>query len=408
MGSTTLFSISMVRSAATAMRTGGESESLPAARLSDALWRLHKIATAWSRLRRCYVALLVLPFVSGCWQDNDRGIDRSGSFAALGSLPGYLGSEASAVSADGRVVAGSSRSRAGSTQAFRWTSPEGMAALGFLPQGSFSSATAISADGAVIVGNADGGNPSGLHAFRWTLDLGLTQLAGLPNAVVCAANAVSADGSVVAGTCLAPMNEAFRWTPAAGAIGLGRFGTGSNSTSTASAVSGDGAFIGGAGHPALTGAVVWDASNVPRIIGGLPGDTGGAITALSRDGMVAAGISVNAAGHERAFRWTSTVEIVPLATGTFVATIATAISADGRRITGWAGRESGGPDTAVVWDESGALRAVSDLLSSDGQAASAGWSLTRARGISADGRVIVGEGIDPEGTGRGWIVTLSE
>jgi probable HAF family extracellular repeat protein len=352
--------------------------------------------------------LLVLPFVSGCWNDADRSIDRSGSFAALGSLPGYLGSEASAVSADGRVVAGSSRSRAGLTQAFRWSSPEGMTALGFLPQGSFTTATAISANGAVIVGNADGGNPLGLHAFRWTVDLGLTQLAGLPNAVVCAANAVSADGAVVAGTCLAPMNEAFRWTPATGAVGLGRFGTGSNSTSTATAVSGDGAIIGGAGHPVLTGAVIWNASNVPTFIGGLPGDTNGAITALSRNGTIAAGISVDAAGHERAFRWTSTGEVVPLATGTFVGTIASATSADGRRIAGWAGRESGGPDTAVLWDESGALRAVSDLLSNDGQAASAGWSLTRARGISADGRVIVGEGIDPEGTARGWIVTLRE
>ena len=205
------------------------------------------------------------------------------------------------------------------------------------------------------------------------------------------------------------MNEAFRWTPATGAVGLGRFGTVSNSTSTATAVSGDGAIIGGAGHPILTSAVIWDASNVPAIIGGLPGDTNGTITALSRDGTVAAGISVDAAGHERGFRWTSGRGVGPLATtGTFVATIATAISADGRLITGWAGRESGGLDTAVVWDESGALRAVSDLLSNDGQAASAGWSLTRARGISADGRVIVGEGIDPEGTGRGWIVTLSE
>ena len=408
MGSTTVFSILVVRSAAAAMCTGAESDTLPAARASDDLQRLNTIATTWSRLCRLCIALLVLPFVSGCWHDADRSIDRSASFAALGLLPGHLGSEASAVSADGRVVAGSSRSRAGLTQAFRWTSPEGLTALGFLPQGSFTTTTAISANGAVIVGNADGGNPIGLHGFRWTIDLGLTQLAGLPNAIVCAANAVSADGSVVAGTCLAPMNEAFRWTQATGAVGLGRFGTGSNSTSTATAVSGDGAIIGGAGHPVLTGAVIWDASNVPTIIGGLAGDTSGVITALSRDGTVAAGISLDAAGHERAFRWTSTREVVALdTTGTFVGTIATAISSNGRRITGWGGRESG-PDVAVLWDESGALHVVSDLLSDDGKAASTGWSLTRARGISADGRVIVGEGIDPDGTARGWIVTLSE
>ena len=118
-------------------------------------------------------------------------------------------------------------------------------------------------------------------------------------------------------------NEAFRWTPATGAVRLGRFGTGSNATSTATAVSGDGAIIGGAGHPILTGAVIWDASNTPTIVGGLPGDTNGAITALSRDGTVAAGNAVDAAGHERAFRWTFMGEVVPLATSsTFVATIA--------------------------------------------------------------------------------------
>jgi hypothetical protein len=46
-----------------------------------------------------------------------------------------------------------------------------------------------------------------------------------------------------------------RWT-ASGASGLGRFGTGSNAVSSAIAISGDGRFVGGAGHPVLTGAVI--------------------------------------------------------------------------------------------------------------------------------------------------------
>lgn len=377
---------------------------------SSRAWRrLPAIPIPWDRVRLCCVVLFVLPLVAGCWRDDDRGIARSGSFVALGTLPGYLGSEAAGVSADGRVVAGSGRSRAGLTQAFRWSSTEGMTTLGFLPQGAFTTATAISANGAVIVGNADGGTLPGVHAFVWRVESGLSQLAGLPHAQVCAASAVSADGATVAGTCLAAMNEGYRWTSAAGAVGLGRFGTGSNSTSTASAVSASGALIGGAGHPALTGAVIWDAANVPTIIGGLPGDSQGTITALSRDGTVAAGVSVDAAGHARGFRWNSAGDIVPLATSeAFIGTITAAMSADGRRIAGWAGGHSGGPDTAVVWDEWGALHAVVDLLSDEGKASSAGWSLTRARGISADGRVIVGDGIDPEGTGRVWIVTLGD
>lgn len=403
-------SIPVARSAA-AIPTLADTSTSPLVRVSRTLRRFGAITKTSSALRLSCIALLALPLMSGCLHDDDddRTSDRTGSFAALGSLPGYLGSEASAVSADGRVVAGSSRSRAGLSQAFRWTSAEGMTALGLLVHGTSSTATAISSNGAVIVGNADGGNPVGLHGFRWTRESGLVQLAGLRNSTVCAANAVSADGAVVAGTCLAPMNEAFRWTPASDAVGLGRFGTGSNSTSTAIAVSGDGAIIGGAGHPVLTGAVIWDAGNAATIIGGLPGDTNGSITALSRDGTVAAGISVDAAGRQRAFRLTPTRQVVPLATrATFYGTMATAISSDGRKIVGWAGPEGGGPDLAIVWDASGALRTISELLTEDGIAASAGWSLTRARGISADGRVIVGEGIDPEGTARGWIVTLAE
>jgi len=364
-------------------------------------------------MRHRYSSLILLFLLSACWHgtdhDTDQANNRTGTFAALPLLAGYLSSEAAAVSADGRVVAGSSRNRAGSTQAFRWTSAQGAMPLGLLPQGSFSTASAISGDGGVIVGNADGGNPPGLRAFRWTVDVGLTELDGLPNATICAANGVSSDGSVVVGTCLAPMNEAFRWTPATGAVRLGRFGTGSNAVSSASAISSDGAIVGGAGHPALTGAVMWDASNTATIIGGLPGDTNGAILALSRDGTVAAGASVDANGLQRAFRWTSATGPLALAMDSgYVGATPTAISADGRRITGWAGRGGGGPDVAVLWEASGRLRPVSDLLSSEAVTATAGWSLTRARGISADGRTIVGEGIDPDGTGRGWIVTLND
>lgn len=362
------------------------------------------------RWRGCVALTLLVLSVSGCRNDDSGTVELGvASFTAIGTLSGYPSSEAVAVSADGRVVAGSSRSLAGASQAFRWTSENGPQPLGFLPHGSFTMATAVSEDGDVIIGNADGGASLGRHVFRWTLQDGLTQLDELPNATLCAGSAVSGDGAVVAGTCLAPGNEAFRWTEASGPIGLGRLGTGSNAMSTAVAISADGTHIGGAGHPVLTGAVIWDSSNTPLVIGALPGDSYAAITALSGDGSVAAGVSVDMAGQPRGFRWTSSGAIVALATDDmFYSTTTTGISADGRRIVGWGSRVSGGPDAAVLWDEGGKLRPVSDLLSLDARAASAGWSLTRARAISADGRVIVGEGIDPTGVGRGWIVTLDK
>jgi len=45
----------------------------------------------------------------------------------------------------------------------------------------------------------------------------------------------------------------------------------------------------------------------------LPGDTNGAILALSRDGTVAAGASVDTNGLQRAFRWTSATGPLALA-----------------------------------------------------------------------------------------------
>lgn len=363
------------------------------------------------RLRRGVSALMLLAAVSGCWHDSDHRQDTqgSGTFIALGSLPGYTGSAASAISGDGNVVVGANFGRSGLPSGFWWTSSHGMTSIGLLPRGSFTNPSAASIDGTVIVGTADGGTAPGLHAFRWAANAGIVQLDGLDGSTTCAANDVSADGSVVAGTCLAPTNEAFRWTTATGTVGLGRFGPGSIAASTASAVSSDGQVVGGAGDAVVTGAVLWNAVGLPTIVGGLPGDSNGTITALSRDGKIASGVSVDATGHERAFRWTSTTGVVALQSdATLVATTATAISSDGARVAGYGGSANGGPDIALLWDASGALHRITDLLSAEGQASSAGWKLTRARGISGDGRVLVGEGINASGAAEAWVVVLRE
>src|SRR5688500_60556 len=88
-------------------------------------------------------------------------------FRGLGDLPGEpFCSAALGVSADGKVVVGSSRSSNG-YEAFRWTAAAGMQGLGDLPGGAFASqASGVSADGSVIAGY--GTKASGNEAFRWT------------------------------------------------------------------------------------------------------------------------------------------------------------------------------------------------------------------------------------------------
>ncbi len=135
-----------------------------------------------------------------------------------------------ALSADGRVVVGVSRSTEG-WEAFRWTRESGPVGLGDLPGGEFDSrATAASADGSVIVGTS--ATDKGNAAFRWTEEGGMESLGELPGGLYGAsATAVSADGSVVAGNSFSSRTrvglfspdstEMFRWTRETGMVGLG-------------------------------------------------------------------------------------------------------------------------------------------------------------------------------------------
>ena len=87
---------------------------------------------------------------------------------------------ASAVSADGRVVVGTSASASGD-QAFRWTVDGELRALGMLPGYAASSwAYAVSADGSVVVGESleQSGGPA--RAFIWTAESGMQPLGELP------------------------------------------------------------------------------------------------------------------------------------------------------------------------------------------------------------------------------------
>jgi uncharacterized membrane protein len=332
--------------------------------------------------------------------------DGGGSFTALGSLAGYASSEAAAVSADGRYVAGTSTSSAGFKQAVRWTARQGAVGLGFLPGGTFSSAAGVSAEGGVVVGDADGGDTPALRAVRWTAATGLVAVDALPGATICTASGVSADGVHIAGTCSAIASEAFRWSESAGVRGLGRFGTGSNASSRGAAISSDGGVIGGAGHPVLMGAILWDVEGSPTVLGNPAGESGAVVTSLSSNGQVAAGSAVDDAGALRAFRWSHATGMVALPCAeNHGATRATGLSGDARRIVGSMTRDEG--EVAILWEGTGCGRPLIDLLSREARIAAHGWKLERARAISTDGRTIVGHGTNPAGAREAWMITLA-
>jgi probable HAF family extracellular repeat protein len=325
-------------------------------------------------------------------------VDASAMFIGLDDPPGgAYESEAYGVSGDGTTPVGDG----GGYGAFRWTPATGMTGLGDL-----NIARAASGDGTVIVGDV----PSG-HAAYWfesnVFDLGelATHSGG------SSAYGISADGSTIVGSsgcCYS--SEAFRWTRSTGMIGLGDL-PGGGFFSQARAISADGSTIVGSGDygdPLLNEyeAFRWTESSGIESLGDLPGGPRtSAALGVSADGSVIVGASWSNLGNE-AFRWTQADGMVGLGHlpgGSHSG--AEAVSGDGSRVVGNATSPRG--LVAFLWDPVNGMRDLNTVLEEQGVDLS-GWRLYRAYGISADGRAIVGGGINPRGKSEAWLAVLPE
>jgi probable HAF family extracellular repeat protein len=278
-----------------------------------------------------------------------------------------------AISGDGNVIVGEENN---SVVAYRYANGT-MTPLGTLTNGFTSQAFGVNTDGSVIVGQADGA--SGLHAFRWVLggpgaatngggtmtDIGALNTGNTASVAL----GVSGDGNVVAGwSALDASNgaaHAFRWTDSGGMVDIGSLG----GNSFALAISSDSNVIVGAAN-------------------------------------------VGAATH--AFRYTTASNMVDLGTLDGKNSIARAVNQDGSVIVGdngtaqWAngshlGLSAG--DQAWRWTQGTGMQSVQGLLTS-AKVDMTGWNLATATGVSADGRVIVGNGTNG-GQSEGWIARIA-
>ncbi len=343
------------------------------------------------------------------------------SFQGLGDLSGgHFHSVAFGVSSDGQVVVGEGESSTG--EAFRWTSAGGIVGLGDLSGGMFGSvASAVSSDGQVVVGG--GISSSGNEAFLWTSGGGMMGLGDLPGGDFgSSAHGVSFNGQVVVGasTSTSAYWEAFRWTSTSGMVGLGDL-PGGNFESVAFGVSSDGSVIAGysssavsfASYEDFTEAFRWTNDGGMVGLGDLPGGFfNGVAYAVSSDGQVIVGKSSSAAsfasyeGNMEAFLWTSLGGMVGLGDlpgGSFNSS-ASAVSADGSIIVGEGMTDLG--YTAFIWDEAHGMRNLQDVLVNECHLNLTGWQLWNATGISADGLTIVGYGVNPSGSTEAWVATL--
>jgi len=329
---------------------------------------------------------------------------------------------ASALSADGTTLVGNRGHNAfiEFQPVFWWTAARGFNDLPGTTDFATHRASSVSADGSIIVGTTSTFSPhlpgfpgARVYAWRWT-SAGLVELGSLGGLLLeggmwSEANGVSADGAIVVGGSLAPTGfEAFRWTQTSGMVGLGSLGGAAplfRSAALGISANGD-VIVGQSDSPAGLQAFRWTQASGMTGLGDLPGGTfQSSATAASANGTVIVGQGTSVNGPE-AFRWTQSSGMVGLGAlpGGSFRSLARAVSADGSIVVGDSDTAIG-PE-AFIWTQSSGMRRIADGLIAAGVSL-AGWTLQNATGISADGSVIVGNGLGPTPRGtteaQAWI-----
>ncbi len=139
------------------------------------------------------------------------------------------------------------------------------------------------------------------------------------------------------------------------------------------------------------------------------------VVAVTGDARFVAGTGFDGRNRERAIRLdldAGSARVLSDAFAGLTASRATGVSADGRFVigevdTGWTEGEFG--RDAAVWEDDRSPVLMTDWLAAAGLAEeTAGWRLTGTRVLSGDGRVITGFGLRPDGLVQAWVAVVPE
>jgi probable HAF family extracellular repeat protein len=328
------------------------------------------------------------------------------SFQGLGQMPGAMrgaGTFAVSISGDGSTIVGyawvcpnggTTCSYSGKTEAYRWTAAGRYQVLGDLRSSYGSSAFATTANGSVVVGEAPKGQNS-FGAFRWTAAHGMVPL---PVSMLYA-NGITADGSMVVGQD--------NWWKTSGQTGIFGPFPGNQDQTQASGVTGTsqapvavGAAIKGSNSfgPAFH-AFRWTPTGGLQDLGLTTGSESIAI-AISADASVIVGEARDASGFWRAFRWTSSTGMQDIGTLGGPESAAYAVNKDGSVIVGTSLTSgSTGSNHSFVWTSTNGMQDLKTILDAAGVHTADNWvSLDALVGVSADGKVMTGYGLNPRST----------
>jgi hypothetical protein len=361
---------------------------------------------------------------------------KSCELARFEPIPGPLGvgqTRALSVCADGTVVLGEVMGMVGTASVARpfiWTVQGGSHPVP-LPSAIRADVTvvpyAISGDGTYWVGeyhNASTNYPftpiGGPTVPPMMVDADVLEQStgGLPlpaNGVSGTAVATTVDGTRSLGRYTDGMNvlHAIRWNELGMPLPLPNpFGQNVGSTS-AGAVTRDGTIAAGMVNDGMGNLFVafWAEAGVtpPGIVRTMTGVTELEVHAMSENARYTAGTYKDSATSNFPFITDGTRFIPITNTSMPVPPRGNAwdVSDDGGFIVGdLDGAMSGAPGPmAVIWKPDGTFRPLIDVLR-DSRVMPAGWVLQSALGISADGTVIVGQALDPNGVPQGFIARL--
>ena len=304
---------------------------------------------------------------------------------------GQTGTTVTGISHDGTAIAG--YHQAGGC--FVWTAGGGVQSIG-----GFGTEIKVANGGSAVCGNfLDGlGNE---NAGRWTQATGWVNLGGLggiSGSSVSSGSAISADGSTVVGMAWisAGTANAFRWTQATGMQSLGSIAF----SSRAIAISADASTP--VGWDTSPGGIRKACSFTSTGIVHVPGTSVSEAYGANYNASAIVGMSA-----KKGFLWTQAGGFVDLGvypgSGGFENTIGLGVSDDGSTVVGTKTPNIAGK--AWIWRASSGLVDLHTYLLGLG-ANVAGWDLRAATGISGDGNVIAGWGVNPLGQIEGWRLDL--
>lgn len=327
-----------------------------------------------------------------------------------------------AISADGSTIVGTTSRPAPFRQraiAASWRQGLAPAVLPSLVSGQTSVATSVSCDGSIIGGQSGSTNePQGVLWINGQI-VPAGFLVGPGATRSSLVNAISCDGSRFAGqaTSAAGELEGFYAVLSDGVPGvmqgIGFISGGPRNVSSVNAITQDGSMIGRASWSNASGSG-FDQFILSPVAGATPAALGlsqgfgtdDSANAVTPDGGVIVGaVTVPDAFGGEVLVPSRTVlggvtALIPCEEGSGSAT---GVSADGRVMVGF--NNCLGPNRAFIWDPVNGYRLIEDILR-DAGVLPTGYSLTIATGVSADGTVVVGNGVGPGFTPRGWVAAI--